>query len=782
MEEALVTKLQAIFKNIAGVDGRINLDEFKKAIGSKNDFFTHRLFQTFDHKNQGWIVQDEFIEFVMKIRTVDHKINLLFNVYDVNGNGQLDRQEVEVVIRAMIQESRLDVSKEEINELSKAFFEEGLKLSGNPGNEKITRDAFRNLVENNQDLTNDVTTLIDHWLGIVKDHIPEPKDDETYEEKEERRIIDLATKVQANPTFYSFFGIYVLIIILMMVIAAIVHRKAKDKNGDINLFLIIARIFGFPLNFVCMMVFVFMLGRLLNTLRSIGAITYLPLDHNLCYHIFSGWIIFIFGLIHSIVHFINFRVNVWPDPERYLAMNGLDKESAGYHPKEQGGNYTYSEWMLTANPHLFGLFPGWANVTGVALMAIVALMVITSLECVRRNGYFNLFYFFHLCYMPFAVLLILHAPNFSYFFPLIGVFVVLDLLERLCLGKKQTSVVAGILLPSNTVCLVLKKPEGRLAHKTGDWLSLNVPSIARHEWHAFTISSSPEIKDFLTLHIKVVGSWTKKLQEKLQQDFKKYGVSKEATELAELPGTCLIPNKNLEAVKIISYPSSRLVLTDVVTNIADIRDGTYPNLPFEVSYRGPYSAPATSIFLAEHAVLIATGIGVTPMTSILQTILYRHLRVTHTCPSCDNKWTDAAPDLGNLKKVDFIWIVRDPTQVSWFLELLARIELEQETLDSALPVMLNIKIYMTRALAKTDMCAVTLRIALNLLYQQTGQNIIHGLKSEMISGRPNLDRMFEGFRESGHEVSVFYCGNPIVGDLLQEKCDRHRLTFHREIF
>ena len=38
---------------------------------------------------------------------------------------------------------------------------------------------------------------------------------------------------------------------------------------------------------------------------------------------------------------------------------------------------------------------------------------------------------------------------------------------------------------------------------------------------------------------------------------------------------------------------------------------------------GPYSAPSSTIFTSEHAVLVATGIGVTPFASILQSIVAR---------------------------------------------------------------------------------------------------------------------------------------------------------------
>jgi len=38
---------------------------------------------------------------------------------------------------------------------------------------------------------------------------------------------------------------------------------------------------------------------------------------------------------------------------------------------------------------------------------------------------------------------------------------------------------------------------------------------------------------------------------------------------------------------------------------------------------GPYGTPSTHIFQAEHAVLIGAGIGVTPFSSILQSIMMR---------------------------------------------------------------------------------------------------------------------------------------------------------------
>ena len=50
-------------------------------------------------------------------------------------------------------------------------------------------------------------------------------------------------------------------------------------------------------------------------------------------------------------------------------------------------------------------------------------------------------------------------------------------------------------------------------YQPGDYVFLQVPSIAKYEWHPFTISSAPEQQGFIWLHIRSVGTWTNKLYE-----------------------------------------------------------------------------------------------------------------------------------------------------------------------------------------------------------------------------------------------------------------------------
>lgn len=67
---------------------------------------------------------------------------------------------------------------------------------------------------------------------------------------------------------------------------------------------------------------------------------------------------------------------------------------------------------------------------------------------------------------------------------------------------------------------------------------------------------------------------------------------------------------------------------------------------------GPYGTATREIFDTEHAVLIAAGIGVTPMASILQSAMYRYKASMSTCPRCQHSFYGPVSDQAMaLKKV-----------------------------------------------------------------------------------------------------------------------------------
>lgn len=58
-------------------------------------------------------------------------------------------------------------------------------------------------------------------------------------------------------------------------------------------------------------------------------------------------------------------------------------------------------------------------------------------------------------------------------------------------GRGKTYISSGLLLPSKVTHLVIKRPI-QFYFRPGDYVFVNIPAIAKYEWHPFTLSSAPE--------------------------------------------------------------------------------------------------------------------------------------------------------------------------------------------------------------------------------------------------------------------------------------------------
>ncbi|KAH6921619.1 hypothetical protein HPB50_003609 [Hyalomma asiaticum] len=475
---------------------------------------------------------------------------------------------------------------------------------------------------------------------------------------------------------------------------------------------LVAREFGQLLNFVCAFTALPVLRHCITWLRSHGAGRFVPLDSSIYYHKLTGWCIFVYSILHTLAHVLNFI--------------RLSK-----------GDYHILALFLFTTHHDIGWVGGTASITGWVLLVVLMVMVVCSLPCLRRSGRFEVFYFTHLLYTVFWFFLILHAPNFWKWFLVPGLMLTMEMLVRACRffsSYGMTTVLKGVILPSKVIHLVLKKPPDFDYHP-GDYIYLNIPCLARFEWHPFTISSAPEKDDVIWLHIRSFGGWTNHLYQYFD-NFRR--------EASELP------------------PSGRNPLT--------------------VRIDGPYGSPSSHIFRAQHAVLVAAGIGVTPFASILQSIMYYQAR--STCPNCSHCWVEKLPSsVMKLRKVDFIWINRSQQSLEWFVRLLSDLEAEQALLGDVLERFLDVHIYITSALSRTDMKAVGLQLALDLLHEKDKRCLITGLKSRTQPGRPDWEKVFQGIKEQKKgKVTVFYCGPPRLSQILHDHCNRHHFAFRKEVF
>ena len=194
-----------------------------------------------------------------------------------------------------------------------------------------------------------------------------------------------------------------------------------------------------------------------------------------------------------------------------------------YDPVLNAKNFTLVGFFFTSRPKLFGLIDGWANPTGFLLLLILALMFLCSLPFVRRGGSFEVFYWTHLFYIFFFVLVLLHGPNFWKWFLIPGLIFIIERSLRFIWMRSdrgKTYVSSGIILPSRVINLVIKRPF-HFDYRPGDYVFINIPAIAKYEWHPFTLSSAPENDDHIGLHIRAVGEWTNRLLNFFEQEQKR---------------------------------------------------------------------------------------------------------------------------------------------------------------------------------------------------------------------------------------------------------------------
>jgi len=208
----------------------------------------------------------------------------------------------------------------------------------------------------------------------------------------------------------------------------------------------------------------------------------------------------------------------------------------------------------------------------------------------------------------------------------------------------------------------------------------------------------------------------------------------------------------------------------------------------QVLIDGPYGAPSQHIFQAEHAVLIAAGIGITPFASILQSIMCRYRNHRHKCPNCQFIWDNPQNDETFVKKVDFIWVTREQRSLEWFISLLSRMEIEQQHLrqnSDKGPLLLDVHLYVTSAKSAADLKALNVYLSLDLIGRENAENIdaIDRIRERTKHGRPNWDQVFTDLlSQKNGKISVFYCGPPALSSDLTKKCREYGFTYKKELF
>ena len=407
---------------------------------------------------------------------------------------------------------------------------------------------------------------------------------------------------------------------------AFVHYWIKDNYANNRAMFgwtfVISRASAEVINFDTALILFPVCRTLLSMLRETPLNGIIPIDKNITFHKLVGYSLVFFSLLHVAGHWNN----LWQLATKY---------NAGF-----GG-------FLRLN---FVSGPGWS---GYVMLIVLIVIMVTAIDR-ARNANYERFWFLHHLFAVFFIFFSVHGTfcvlrkdtgqcastgNFYIYWIFGAAIYLVERIMREIRGQHKTFISKVIQHPSNVVEIQMFKEKTTV--KAGQYIFLNVPAVSAWQYHPFTVTSAPE-EDHLSVHVRMVGNFSKELGEILGCNEKKTLPSGKAARPAGPQRAFTVMNRKSNGA---NKHGPRL----------------FPNICID----GPYSTASGGVFNYETAVLVGAGIGVTPFASILKSTWYRM--------SNPDTWAR-----NRLRKVYFIWICRDFGSLAWFKDLLSAIEVQDE--------------------------------------------------------------------------------------------------------
>ena len=357
------------------------------------------------------------------------------------------------------------------------------------------------------------------------------------------------------------------------------------------------------------------------------------------------------------------------------------------------------------------------GITGHIMLFCMLMMFTTAHVRIRQQSYETFWYTHHL-FIPFLLGLYTHATqcfvrdSVEPYSPFAGSpfwnhclgyegwrwelfaggLYLIERLYREINSRRPSRIERVVRHPYDALEIQFSKPS--MKYKAGQWTLINIPAVSTTQWHPFTITSCP-YDPYISVHVRQIGDWTRAVGDALgagpaQASEYDYDIDPHA--------------------------------------MYEIALGNGQEMP-AIRVDGPYGAPAEDVFDNEIAVLIGTGIGITPWASILKNIW--HLRASPNPPK-------------RLKRVEFIWVCKDTTSFEWFQTLLSSLEAQSQAAaegSGAAPEFLRIHTYLTQRL-NVDQTA-------NIYLNSVGVNVdpLTELRTRTNFGRPDFKRLFGAMRD-----------------------------------
>ena len=589
-------------------------EEFADAMSLKKDsLFVEQMFQLIDQDGNGFVSFREFLDMIVIFAkgSPDDKIKLMFDMYDVDRSGELDKTEFKKMLRAMMELVNATVSHDQMDQLISDMFER----AGFRNKEKLTLEDFNVLLRDHKEELSSARLAIKGFdvpeitkEQPAKEGATEPgavptryraretaaararrtiiraygknqsKKEEKSQESQSSSTIEIPTQHRPlgktaigrkiavflrwmeNYRLHIFYlSLFELVVVGIFVERAYYYSVEREHAG-------LRRIAGYGVTvtrgaasgmmFTYSVLLITMARNFITYLRETIFNYYIPFDSYISFHKIVALNALFYTVMHCIGHGFNF-----------------------YHISTQTANdLTCIFREVYHRTHTLPKFSYWLflTMTGFAAFALTLITVIIFVFATQyaRRYTFQAFWYTHHLYVIFYILSFLHGsgrlvqdPLFGNFFLGPGIIYAIDLLISVSRRKHEVAVVRADILPSYVIGIYFKRPTS-FDYLAGQWLKVASAAQNPTEFHSFTISSAPN-EEYLSLHIRAVGPWTYNFREHY--------------------------------------------------NPANLRGQPYPKLFID----GPFGEGHQDWSHYEVAILVGGGIGVTPFASILKELVHR---------------------------------------------------------------------------------------------------------------------------------------------------------------
>ncbi|KAF2530606.1 hypothetical protein F2Q70_00033033 [Brassica cretica] len=234
-------------------------------------------------------------------------------------------------------------------------------------------------------------------------------------------------------------------------------------------------------------------------------------------------------------------------------------------------------------------------------------------------------------------------------------------------------------------------------YKSGQYMFVNCPKVSPFEWHPFSITSAPQ-DDYLSVHIKVNGDWTKAIK----------GVFSE----------------------VISKP----------VPVKDTSHGAHnPDYP-KIMIDGPYGAPAQDYKKYEVVLLVGLGIGATPMISIIKDIINNMYATENAQLHQMENGLQRKPQDKNEKfktrRAYFYWVTREQGSYDWFKNIM------NEIAERDVNKIIELHNYCTSVFEKDDARSTLIRMLQSIAYAKSGKDIVSETRVKSHFAKPNWEEVY----------------------------------------